>query len=399
MSLRPLLSRRAVLAGLGASLAAPRISLAASPKGLPATIDAFGDRVCASLVAAAPGRNVMLAPYNLHSALLLLTAAGDAKAQRLAMRSTLLNGMSTARANRAAKRLAEAVGKAGSEKILIKSAASVWVPAGRSVRREYEKAATESFDATVKAVDFAAPATVAEINGWVASATDQKITDIVEQLDARVEFLLATAMFFKGQWSRAFDPAATAPAAFTLRDGSAKQVAMMSSSRRAAVYADDDIRAVTLPFGEEKGPVQFIILQSARDADLRPLANLQVARWIGRAKFAPTLVELQVPKLRASFKADLEPALKAAGLGFIFDGKSDFSGVTGVGAKEIDVAHAVDFELDEQGAQAAAASVVTSSRSAEPVIRFTADRPFAFAIYDESAKVALVQGRIEDPSA
>lgn len=398
MPLSPTLSRRAVLANLAGALVAPEVSLAARSRSLAGTVDAFGDLVCAQLAAQAPGKNVMLAPPNLHSLLLLLNAGADTATQKLAQESALLAGTSTARANEQAQLLAAAISKSASDKIAFKSVTAVWVPQSRKVRPAFAKVARESFGAAVLPVDFAAPGTLGAINDWVANATERKIEGIVEQLDAKIDFLLATAMFFKGQWNTAFDPKATKPGRFVLRDGSAKDVPMMAASLRAGYREDGDVRAAALDFGSDDGPVQFVILQSARQGDIAPLSKLRTAQWIGTAKFETIELELRMPKLKTNFKADVETALKGAGLGFVFDPKSRFNGIVGAGASDIDVAHAVSLEVDEQGAQATAASVVSASRSAQSVVKFDIDRSFAFAIYDRAAKVVLLQGRIEDPA-
>mmetsp|Transcript_30436 Transcript_30436/g.26845 ORF Transcript_30436/g.26845 Transcript_30436/m.26845 type:complete len:105 (+) Transcript_30436:2-316(+) len=80
--------------------------------------------------------------------------------------------------------------------------------------------------------------------------------------------------------------------------------------------------------------------------------------------------------------------------------KADFSDITG--NKELyisNVIHKAIIEVDEDGTEAAAATVIHSfydtcikrSRAPPPTIRF--DHPFTFYIYDEERDITLFSGR------
>ena len=80
------------------------------------------------------------------------------------------------------------------------------------------------------------------------------------------------------------------------------------------------------------------------------------------------------------------------------DVHADFSNMTGDKDLKIDaVIHKAVIEVDEEGTEAAAATVVMIGRMGRsipeptPVIRF--DHPFQFMIYDEEHAVCLFNGR------
>ena len=71
----------------------------------------------------------------------------------------------------------------------------------------------------------------ANVNDWVNTETDGLITSILPNANyASVVAVIANVIYFKGQWSTEFDPSLTAPAPFTLMDGSQVLVPMMHQS-------------------------------------------------------------------------------------------------------------------------------------------------------------------------
>lgn len=64
-----------------------------------------------------------------------------------------------------------------------------------------------------------------------------------------------------------------------------------------------------------------------------------------------------------------------------------------------EVVHQTWIAVDEQGAEAAAATAVLMKRGGRPpqAKQFRADRPFAFALRDLRTGLLLFVGRVEDP--
>jgi serpin B len=96
----------------------------------------------------------------------------------------------------------------------------------------------------------------------------------------------------------------------------------------------------------------------------------------------------------------LRDALSAMGLGALFDGSADLSGLlsTPTPIAVSDVLHSVKIKVDEAGTRAAAATAVmvqTTSAVVSPT--FTADRPFLFLIRDTRNGAILFMGRVADP--
>ncbi|MCC6792447.1 MAG: serpin family protein, partial [Thermomicrobiales bacterium] len=144
---------------------------------------------------------------------------------------------------------------------------------------------------------------------------------------------------------------------------------------------------------------QFETFESTLDA-----AALDTA--IGQLSYTEVLVYL--PKFAFAFDAKLGPTLQAMGMTDAFDPDlADFTGmVEGPPPEPLyigEVLHKAFITVDENGTEAAAATVVEMAAGsaqpdeAPPEVRI--DRPFIFVIRDSQTGTVLFLGRVMDPSA
>jgi serpin B len=148
-----------------------------------------------------------------------------------------------------------------------------------------------------------------------------------------------------------------------------------------------------------------LVLPRERDGLAEVSAALDAERLAGLLEGAsPTRVALSLPRFRVESRCALRGPLEALGLETAFrSGLADLSGFAGEpGELFVDeVLHQAFVAVDEQGAEAAAATaVLTGVRSAPagaPVV-FRADHPFLFAIRHAETGQALFLGRVSDPT-
>ena len=86
--------------------------------------------------------------------------------------------------------------------------------------------------------------------------------------------------------------------------------------------------------------------------------------------------------------------LKALGMAIAFDGRADFTGIRS-GLFISEVRHKTFVEVNEEGTEAAAATIVGLAESLPPVFRV--DRPFFFAIHDHRTATILSMGIVTEP--
>jgi serpin B len=108
-----------------------------------------------------------------------------------------------------------------------------------------------------------------------------------------------------------------------------------------------------------------------------------------------------LPKFSITSSFDLPVALQALGIVSAFDpDTADFSGMDGQRDLYIQRAiHKAVVTVDEEGAEAAAATGISMGVGAAIPMQFTADHPFLFLIHDEVTGSILFLGRLADPTA
>ena len=119
-----------------------------------------------------------------------------------------------------------------------------------------------------------------------------------------------------------------------------------------------------------------------------------------------TTVSLTMPKFEYEFDLPLNNALTEMGMVDAFDeAKANFSAMANLGAARenlfiSDVLHKAFIKVDENGTEAAAATLGMISATSMPVeiIELELNRPFLFAIYDKQTNTILFIGRMMNPA-
>lgn len=154
-------------------------------------------------------------------------------------------------------------------------------------------------------------------------------------------------------------------------------------------YAGDTLSMVVLLPAKEKGLAGLDALFTAERLD----HWLQSLREQG--------VQVILPRFKISSTLRLDSTLQALGMTDAFGERADFSGMDGI-PHWLYVAAVVQkawVQVNEEGAEAAAATAVVMTRSApEPPPVFRADHPFVFLIMDHATGSILFCGRVVDPS-
>jgi len=107
---------------------------------------------------------------------------------------------------------------------------------------------------------------------------------------------------------------------------------------------------------------------------------------------------IELPRFEFEFDRSLKEDLKSMGLEIAFTDEADFSGISEIDLLISDVIHKTYIKVNEEGTEAAAVTAVTMDlTSAGPgsVLRF--DRPFLFAITENSSKSILFMGKVSEP--
>jgi len=87
------------------------------------------------------------------------------------------------------------------------------------------------------------------------------------------------------------------------------------------------------------------------------------------------------------------------GLEIAFTDQADFSGISPIDLLISNVIHKTYIDVNEEGTEAAAVTaIVFDVTSAGPASAIRLDRPFLFAITENSSKSVLFIGKVSEPS-
>jgi serpin B len=116
------------------------------------------------------------------------------------------------------------------------------------------------------------------------------------------------------------------------------------------------------------------------------------------ADLAPVKLTLALPRFTVRSEHDLVPAMQGLGMLAAF-ADADFSGMTTEAPLVIGgIYHQAFVDVDEEGTEAAAATVVVMPTGTVPDLEtLTVDRPFLFWIRDVPTGAVLFLGRVTDP--
>jgi serine protease inhibitor len=349
------------------------------------------------------GDNVFISPFSV-SAALSMTLNGARVETKDAMKQTLhLSHMSDEEINAAYKGMVEFLLQLD-KKVDLQIANSNWYRQDLNIHPEFAAILKEYYDAEVKAADFADPATVSRINGWIEDKTRGKIKDMLDAIPGNAVMYLINAIYFKADWQYTFDEKATSKKPFFTPSGE-KQVDMMHSKGvKMNVYYHSDFILADLPYGNGQFSMTILMPHAGRDINqtINTLSLEDFAGYINQTD--TTTAEVYLPKFKLEFKEELKDVLSDMGMGIAFSTAADFSGLF----KELlplaisRVLHQSFVEVNEKGSEAAAATIVeiielSSGSEGRPRV-VNINRPFAFFIREKHSNTILFSGKLLDPS-
>ncbi|XP_029003187.1 antithrombin-III [Betta splendens] len=245
------------------------------------------------------------------------------------------------------------------------------------------------------------------INEWIANKTENRIQDTLPEgaLDSTTILVLVNTIYFKGQWKNKFDKDNVYPSKFHISVTRSCSVNMMHQEAkfRYGSFVDEQVQLLEMPYrGDDITMVLVLPSRSTtlgkveENLDLKKLTN-----WLSEMK--ETTVSVHVPRFKVEDSFSLKEKLQAMGLVDLFSPeKARLPGMLEDGSDGLyisDAYHKAFLEVNEEGSEAAAATVVMAIGRSINLDRevFEADRPFLLLIRESSINTLLFAGRVADP--
>lgn len=314
--------------------------------------------------------SIFISPLSISTAL-TMTYNGAETSTKEAMEKTLgFKDLDRDLVNESYSNLLKYLQKAD-KKVELNIANSIWIRQGQEINEAFLADNKLNFNAEITTLDFSDDSAVNTINRWIDKATKGKIDKMLEPpIDPDVIMYLINAIYFKGEWSKQFDPARTYNGTFRKLDGSEETVQMMSLQDKVFYAEGDDYKAVRLPYGNGKISMYAILPSESINID-KFIEDMTVEKWKDiRASLVETDdVLVQIPKFKLEYGIkNLNDSLEYLGMGEALSEKADFSGIR----EDIYISrvlHKAVIEVNEEGSKAAGATVVEMKEAgaAEPI--------------------------------
>ena len=272
---------------------------------------------------------------------------------------------------------------------------SIWIKEGENVLEDFKNVNIQAFDALIQELDFSRPDAADIINNWISEATKGKIEKMIDPpIHPEVLMYLINAIYFKGDWQQTFDSEKTIESDFTTETGDIKRIPMMNAETDLFYTEGEDYKAVKVPYKNEKTAMYMIL----PDDDINGfIASLDIDKWqkIRNNMSLENDVILSMPKFKIEYGIKkLKNNLVRMGMGNAFSSEADFSLMTDSDVYIENVLHKAVIEVNEEGSEAAAVTVVEIRFTSvmEP-ITFIANKPFIFMIVHEETGSILFMGK------
>ncbi len=276
---------------------------------------------------------------------------------------------------------------------------SVWYKEDLTVNGRFASVIENYYDGKIKGLDFNNPASKDIINNWVESKTNNRIKDLIKEINPDHVMFLVNAIYFKGDWTHQFDKSKTKGAPFTTLSGATTQVDMMFSKGVSMKYkSTSDFQLLDIPYGN--GQFSFTILMPHNYEHLPLIVEeMNAQSFNGLINESDSIsVELELPKFKMKWEGDLKSSLGQMGMlmtGYplLFEGPTP-------PLKVGQVIHQSFLEVNEEGSEAAAATAIgieTTSAGPSKPMKITIDKPFLFTIREKHSGIILFLGQLTDP--
>ncbi len=367
--------------------------------------------------------NLVVSPYNATAALSMVAkgAVGETR-DELAKALFATDGKGLDDAVAAYSKLNTEILKANAGQVTLTTANGVWTNKDLvTLRDAFAKDLKDTMGADISAEDYANPATVDKINKWASDNTNGLITKVLESLAPDDAAVLASALHFKGEWTKKFDKALTEDKTFTQDGNAAATTPTMHQDFEDEggfrYQKGSGFEAISMTYGEEKhtdtewkNPTMRLVLVrptddnvSARDF-LSAQENGTIPAWLDVYGYNDAVGSVELPRMDIKQKFDLIPALRDMGVDKAFGGGS-FENMVEQGGEKLyvsKVSHDTVFKTDEQGSEAAAVTTAVmtleSVRMPPEQVDIKFDRSFLFALQDVKTNAVLFIGAVNKPN-
>ena len=340
--------------------------------------------------------NYFVSPLSLHIALGMLLNGADTETKTEIQKVLGLENQSMDEINKTYKELIDNLPLVD-PKVVNSIANSVWHNKDFTPETDYISTLKSNFNARLYKEDFASTATLDKINQWASDNTNAKIKKIIDQISPDQVMFLINALYFKGDWSKAFKTSNTSSEQF-FGSSATKNVEMMHQTEEFKFAEMNEYKLIELPYGNEKYVMNIILPNNGNLESL--INNYSSEKWSAALNsMIKTKVEVGLPKFKIEYSKKLNAVLESMGMKKAFTNGADLSKISKPAGKlKVDfVKQDTYVAVDEKGTEAAAVTSIGISVTSLPVYpEFKCNKPFAFLISEKTSNTIMYIGKVSN---
>jgi len=278
---------------------------------------------------------------------------------------------------------------------------AIWAGKGIDLKPSFIALNKNYYDAEASTLDFSLPSALKTINDWCNEKTKGTIPKILNSIDPTTLVILANAIYFYSFWTDDFDKSKTEEKPFYNHDGTTSKVYMMHQKPMELLYTQmEGCGMVTLPYANRAFAMNLILPEEGEDIDTL-IDDLNNETWQTMMHHrAYTKVTLSMPRFKIENEMNLKTTLAALGMPSAFSFDADFSEMfeNKIQASVSKVIQKSYISVDEAGTEAAAVTLSVLIANGYPhtpaEVMMVFDRPFIFAITEQSTGAILFMGKV-----
>jgi serine protease inhibitor len=343
-------------------------------------------------------KNVIISPLSISYALSMTLNGANSATRDSMIKALRMKDITIGEQNLSYKDLTAAL-LSVDKRVLISIANSVWIENNFVVKKPFTDVLTGFYGAESKSFDISDATVPSQINSWIENKTNGLIKDMIDKLNDNTVMLLINAIYFKGKWKVEFNKNATSDRTFSRTDGSNVNVPSMHQTETQKVYQGSGYTLAELAYGQGNFVIDILLPVNNSLASVTPLLTVTGFKNMEN-NLSSRKVNLYLPRFKYSYKKTLKEVLSLMGMGIAFTDVADFSNISDLSLLINEVTHQAFIETNEEGTEAAAATVVdigTTSIGTDTPVLVDVNRPFIYFIRETTTNTILFMGKVADP--
>lgn len=279
---------------------------------------------------------------------------------------------------------------------------SIWLQKGLTFNPKFKETAEKSYNAKLETIDLYSENFGDKINNWLKKVSNGKLSQDYESLDLphKRTSIVVNALALSARWDYKYW---AFPFRFVNESGYVRYVKALRADWPGKFLGCEDDKAAYMQF-PFNGFYLAILLPSRNTTLTEYLKDFSIDDWNRYAKnvLRSDLCEARFPVFEAACDADISENMRRIGINKLF-AKPDLSGMYSPfqGDKLAILHHNVHLKFDNKGIDATAVTSGVNGYNIDPeppkpVTEFIVDRPFIYAICEESTGLILFMGKVHE---